>query len=209
MSPGGAIQYLKHSGKVQRQCEVVEGTFHCHSTQKARRCISRANLWAPYFWLRLSTSRRWPRNGLTLSQPSFFGGISRESNHSGHSLVTSCGIAGMLAAGVVWQRRKSLVCSFFCPQRNLKIRSQFGLKSWSEDTLKKCHFLGKHWEGRGVGIRHTVGCPAFCLPLGLPVLPAQTTGFCAPKSQLGNIGNRKNCLDSLLDFCGCIQRGHF
>lgn len=82
-----------------------------------------------------------------------------------------------------WSRvteEKIIGLFIFSPQKNFKMRSQFGLKSWSEDTLKMCHFVGKRWESRGVGIRRTVGCAASCLPLGLPVLPEQTTCFCTP-----------------------------
>lgn len=81
----------------------------------------------------------------------------------------------------MWQRRKISGVFIFSPRRNLKMWSEFALESWSEEKLKVYHSVGKQGEERGgVGISRTAGCAASCLPLGLPVLPEQTTGFSAP-----------------------------
>lgn len=48
------------------------------------------------------------------------------------------------------------------------------------EKLKIYHFVSKQGEER---VSCTAGCVALCLPLGLPVLPEQTTSFGAPIAQ--------------------------
>lgn len=168
MSPGGTIQYLKHSGKVQRECEVVEKGLSIVTVPKNQDMHHLCKLMSPL--LLTQTVHQ-----LMLAEKSFNPLPTFRLFWPGHQERVMADLS--LATGVLWQRRKSLLCSFLALKGNLKMRWQFGPKSWSEDTLKMCHFVGKHWESRGVGIRHTVGCAASCLPLGLPVLPEQTTPF--------------------------------
>lgn len=71
---------------------------------------------------------------------------------SGHSIATSQRTAlhdFTLSLGS-WSDSTKKFCSLFIfsPQRNLKIWSEFALKSWSRVKLKMYHFLGKQGEGR-------------------------------------------------------------